>query len=129
MASSSSSESPAKLPYFENRCTIEWEYEGPLRTCKCGHFAPRWTCWTEANAGRRFFGCPKYKEKVITVVLTNLSKTFSGTNLGAEKDGDLLLAVIVFDYWLLEDFPVQEAPQAWISARRICATPIRQHNR
>ncbi|OMO62431.1 Zinc finger, GRF-type [Corchorus olitorius] len=25
--------------------------------------APRWTSWTNANLGRRFYGCPNYKDR------------------------------------------------------------------
>ncbi|KAL3615316.1 hypothetical protein CASFOL_040977 [Castilleja foliolosa] len=36
--------------------------ERSKRTCFCGLRAPMWTAWTDDNPGRRFIGCPNYKD-------------------------------------------------------------------
>ncbi|OMO96001.1 Zinc finger, GRF-type [Corchorus olitorius] len=41
---------------------VEWDYEGEPIICSCKMMAPRWTSWTNANPGRRFYGCPNYKD-------------------------------------------------------------------
>ncbi|KAL3644635.1 hypothetical protein CASFOL_009815 [Castilleja foliolosa] len=36
--------------------------ERSQRICFCGLRAPMWTTWTDDNPGRRFIGCPNYKD-------------------------------------------------------------------
>ncbi|XP_062089068.1 uncharacterized protein LOC133795630 [Humulus lupulus] len=44
------------------RCEEILEWSGP--SCDCGFEAVQRTSWTIDNAGRRFYGCPRYKRNV-----------------------------------------------------------------
>ncbi|XP_052625947.1 uncharacterized protein At4g04775-like [Lactuca sativa] len=36
---------------------------GEVELCKCNEEAPMFTSWTAKNPGRRFYGCPNYKDE------------------------------------------------------------------
>ncbi|XP_028788911.1 uncharacterized protein LOC114744929 [Neltuma alba] len=40
----------------------EDDYEGPRKYCHHRMVAPKWTAWTKANPGRRFYGCHYYDQ-------------------------------------------------------------------
>jgi len=41
----------------------------PALECYCGQKTPRWISWSNANPGRRYNACPKYKVSSICIVM------------------------------------------------------------
>ncbi|XVF71180.1 hypothetical protein PTKIN_Ptkin12aG0015700 [Pterospermum kingtungense] len=51
---------------MSNPCLVtsshrEYIYDGEECFCQCKKLAPRRTSWTDANPGRRFYGCADFK--------------------------------------------------------------------
>ncbi|XP_042445187.1 uncharacterized protein LOC122030096 [Zingiber officinale] len=45
------------------RCMNDEQGETPNISCYCGLRATLWTSWKETNPGRRFFSCPRFRDR------------------------------------------------------------------
>ncbi|GLU17392.1 hypothetical protein SLE2022_337590 [Rubroshorea leprosula] len=65
-ASRGASTSSGRPPFILYDGIPEYDYPPPIRHCECSKFAPRWTAWRDSNPGRRFYGCPDFREEDVS---------------------------------------------------------------